>query len=178
MKMRCLSMLSLMVLATGQGACSLAVETDVPDVEITQRGVRFDGNPAAQKLGMASTSRSFQLSSNAAWAKELNSEVQAGGVTVRSGTGVPNLDFIKYASVTMVDSSGAVPPVKLMSYERPDGAPSSTIIEATMAQAVDLTALWKSESSKVEVKITGELPANSWTADIVLHLSGKITYEY
>lgn len=177
--MRRLSILSMSVLALIQGACSLAVEADVPDVEITQRGVRFDGNAAAAQLGTVSTSRSFQLSSsNTSWAKELNSEVRAVAVTLRAASGVPNLDFVKYAGVNMFDATESAAPVRVMSYERPDGAPSSSVIEVAMTQPIDVTALWTSNGAKLEVQMAGQLPANSWTADIVLRLSGKITYKY
>lgn len=177
--MRRLSLLSMSLLALLQGGCSIAVEADIPDVEITQRGVRFDGNPAGAQLGVVSTSRSFQLSSsNTSWAKELNSEVQAVAVTLRAASGVSNLDFVKYAGVNMSDATESAAPVQVMAYERTDGAPSSSVIEVSMTQPIDVTALWTSSGAKLEVQMAGELPPNAWTADISLHLSGKITYKY
>ncbi len=174
------SMLSVLFgLGLSQGACSLAVEADIPDVEITQRGVRFDGFPLGDRLGVLSTSRSFELSSsNTAWAKELNSEVRAMSVSVRAASGVSDLDFVKYAGVNMSDAAESAAPVQVMAYERADDAPSSSIIEVTMTEPVDVTALWTSTGARLEVQVAGELPTQSWTADITLRLSGKINYEY
>jgi len=46
-------------LATLSAGCGISVEGDVPDVEITQRGVVFKGVPGASLAGDQSMAKSF-----------------------------------------------------------------------------------------------------------------------
>jgi hypothetical protein len=92
-------------LATLASACTFSVEANIPDVEITQRGLRMPGIPKAKLAGDVSVSSSFTFSSaNTAWAKSMNSSVYVRQVEVTASSGVDNLDFIKAAHLTMADS--------------------------------------------------------------------------
>jgi hypothetical protein len=159
--------------------CSLSVEAEIPEVEVTQRGVRFDGVPLGEKLGTVSTSRSFELSSaNTAWAKELNSEVYALSVVMRANGNLANLDFIEAARVAMSDCSESLAPVDIIDYERPANTPSSSVIEVATQYPIDVTKLWGAKSTRIEVQVAGRLPEAAWSTDITLRLGGKITYKY
>ena len=69
------------VLAALTGACSPSFEADLPDVEITQRGLKMAGVPGAALLGDTSATSSFTFSSSA-WAKRMNSEILVHKVTI------------------------------------------------------------------------------------------------
>jgi hypothetical protein len=58
---------------------------------------------------------------------------------------------------------------------RTDELPSSSDIEVTMPTPIDITRLWSADQVVIELQAAGRLPAQDWTVDVTLHLSGKIT---
>jgi hypothetical protein len=171
------------VLAALNSACLFSVEANVPDVEITQRGVQIPGVPQASLLGDVSVSSSFTLSSdNTAWAKHMNSHVFLRQVTVAATDGVPDLAFIKYAHLTM--SSPAAPgattgaTTELINYERCDEAEPSSVIQVDMPTPIDITPIWSADQTVIDIAMAGQLPEEDWTVDVTLKVAGKITFKY
>lgn len=177
MTLRPFSIIALVALASG---CSFSVEADLPEVEITQRGLLVPGVPQTTPPSEVSVTSSFTLSSSdAAWAKDMNSDVRVHQVMIVPAGGTPNLDFIDLARMTMSASPTSQYTTEIMNYQRGTQAPSSSVIEVSMSSApVDITAAWSAANTIIEVQIAGQLPAQDWTVDVTLNLSGKITYKF
>jgi len=166
-------------LATLASACTLSIEATVPEVEVTQHGVKMQGVPKASLLGDVSVTTSFTFSSsNIAWAKRMNSQVFLHQVTVAASGGVPNLDFVKAARLTIADSASSEDSTQLVDYDRSENAPSSSLIEVTTPAPIDITRVWSADNTVVELQMAGRVPEQNWTVDVTLKLAGKITYKF
>jgi len=175
MKLRLFSIVP--VLAALTGGCSPSFEADLPDVEITQRGLKMAGVPGAALLGDTSVTSSFTFSLSKS-AKSMNSKVLVHQVTLTASSGVPNLDFIKNARVTAAAPAISESATDLVNYERSQDAPSSASVEVTMPAPVDITSLWSAGQVVVELQVAGQLPEQDWTVDVTVKVSGNITYEF
>jgi hypothetical protein len=166
--------------ATGTLACA-QVDADVPDAEVTQKAVSFLGIPGGAAMGEVSTTQTFTLSSDKlSWAKNLNSEVYAESVTITALGDLPNLDFIHYARVTMSSGAGVgatIPPVELINYQRPDGVSSSPYLTVDALYPVDVTKVWAAGKVVITMQLVGIFPEKAWSADVTLHLTGKMSYK-
>lgn len=166
-------------LATLAGACTLSIEANMPEVEVTQRGVKMQGVPKASLLGDVSVTSSFTFSSsNTAWAKRMNSEVFLRQVTVTASGGLSNLDFVHSARLTMSDPAISESTTEIVSYDRGENAPSSSVIEVSMPEPIDVTDVWSAEETVIELQMAGRVPEQSWTVDVTLKLAGRITYKF
>jgi hypothetical protein len=167
------------MLAALAGACSFSAEADIPEVDITQHGVIVPGVPGAKRIGDVSVATSFTFSSsNTAWAKRMNSEIFVSHVTITATAGVPNLDFIKSAHLTMADAANSEATTEIVSYDRCDEASSSSVIDVSMPTPVDITPLWSANQTVIGLALAGQLPEEDWTVDVTFKLAGKITYSY
>jgi hypothetical protein len=166
-------------LASLASACAFSVEADIPDVQITQRGLRMPGVPKAKLAGDVSVSSSFTFSSsNTAWAKSMNSRVYIRQVEVTASGGLDNLDFIKAAHLTMANSDDSETSTELVSYDQCDEAPSSSVINVSMPKPIDITPLWSAAKTVIELQMAGRLPEQDWSVDVILKLGGQITYKF
>jgi hypothetical protein len=166
-------------LATMAGACTLSIEANMPEVEVTQHGVKMQGVPKANLLGDVSVTTSFTFSSsNTAWAKRMNSEVFLHQVSVAATGGLPNLDFVKVAHLTMADSTSSEKTTEIASYDRGENAQSSSVIEVSTPAPIDITSVWSADNTVIELQMAGRVPEQNWTVDVTLKMAGKITYKF
>jgi hypothetical protein len=165
------------VLAALTGACSPSFEADLPDVEITQRGLKMAGVPGAALVGVTSVTCSFTFSPSA-WAKRMNSEIFVHRATITASDSLANLDFIKSARVTAAVSALSEGTTPIMDYERSADAPSTSVIEVSLPAPIDVTSLWSANQVVIELQVAGQLPEQDWTVDLALNLSGNITYKF
>ena len=175
MKLRLFSIVP--VLAALTGGCSPSFEADLPDVEITQHGLKMTGVPGAAQVGDTSVSSSFTLSPST-WAKRMNSEIFVHRATITASDSLANLDFIKSARVTAAVSALAEGTTPIMDYERSADAPSTSVIEVSLPAPIDVTSLWAADQLVIELQAAGQLPEQDWTVDVSLNLSGNITYKF
>jgi hypothetical protein len=173
MTFRLVSTISL--LAALASACSF--EADLPEVQVTQRGLKMPGTPGAAGVGEVSVTGSYTLSSgNTASIKRMGSDVLVRQVRIAASDGQPNLDFIDFAHVTMANPASQQSTTEIMSYDRSQTA-STSVIDVSMPAPVDITALWPADKTVIELQMAGQLPEQDWTVDVTLTLSGKIKYE-
>jgi hypothetical protein len=170
---------NLVLLAVSLDACTPSFDADLPEVEITQRGVKMPAAPASPSGGDISIPATFTLSSSdAAWAKRMNSAVQIHHLTIAPGGTLPSLDFIASAHVTVAPSSSLGNATTILDYERAADAPAGSAIQVDMPAPIDITAAWTADTTAVELDVAGQLPTQDWTIDVTLELSGKIKYTY
>src|SRR4051812_22872410 len=164
------------------GGCMLQVEADVPEVEITQHDVVFQGVPAATaaaaaNMGDVSLTKSFsQQHQRLELPDGLTTEVKAMGVTLTAKSGIDNFDFLKNMRITMSD--GAHDPVELVDYQRIDGAPSTNVLTIQSANPVNTLDVWKTDTATFTVEVAGGLPTGDWALDVSVRFAGKIVYKY
>ena len=166
-------------LAASSGACMLSVEAEVPDVEITQHDVGFEGIPSAAQLGEISTGMSFTQDLPALdLPKEIDSSVKAMKVELHVKTGITNFDFLRALRITMAPKDGSSEPVELINYEKVAGSVVGATLEITSKNPVNILDQWKTDSAVFNVQLAGTLPAEAWTIDISVHFAGKVSYKY
>jgi hypothetical protein len=165
------------MLAALTGGCSPSFEADLPDVEITQHGLKMAGVPGAAVLGDTSVTSSFTLSSST-WTKRMNSQVFVHHVTITARGDLANLDFIRFARVTVAAPAISDGTTAIMDYERSPDAPSSSAIEVSLPAPIDVTSLWSANQLVIELQVAGQLPEQDWSVDVTLNLSGNITYKF
>jgi hypothetical protein len=161
------------------GGCMMQVEADVPEVEITQHDVVFDGvpQPVAANTDDVSLAKSFsQQHQRLELPAGLTTEVKAMGVTLAAKSGIDNFDFLKNLRVTMSD--GVHTPVELVDYQRPPGAPSTNVLTVQSANPVDTLDVWKTDSATFTIEVAGALPSADWTIDVSVRFAGKLVYKY
>jgi hypothetical protein len=160
------------------GGCMLQVEADVPEVEITQHDVVFEGvAPAPVDPGDVALSKSFsQQHQRLELPAGLTTEVKAMGVTLTAKSGIENFDFLKNMRVTMSD--GVHEPVELVDYQRVDGAPSTNVLTIESANPVNTLDQWKTDSATFTLEIAGGLPSSDWSLDVAVRFAGKLVYKY
>jgi hypothetical protein len=165
------------LLSLAMGGCMVQVEADVPEVDITQHDVKFEGVPAAANLGDVSMTKTFsQQHQRLELPSGLTTEVKAMGVTFTAKTGIDNFDFMKNMRVSMSDGTHA--PIELIDYQRVDGAPSTNVLTVESANPVNTLDEWKTDSATFTVDIAGALPSGDWTLDVSVRFAGKIVYKY
>jgi hypothetical protein len=135
--------------------------------------------PASPSGGDVSVSGTFTLSSSdAAWAKRMNTAVHLHQLTIAQGGTLPSLDFITSAHVTVAASSSPESPTTILDYDRAADAPAGSAIQVDMPAPVDITTAWTADTTIVELDVAGQLPTQDWTIDVTLKLSGRIAYKY
>ncbi len=159
-------------------ACVLSAEADMSDVEVTQRDIRMPGVNVHRSVSDVSITSQFTFTaSNSAWAKRMNSEVVAYRVQVTSSK-LPNLDFVRTATLTMTDLETEGQNTMIVDYQRAPDAPSSAVLDVSPVEPIDVTQLWSAEKTIIELALSGDMPPDDWFVDLTLSLAGKIAFKY
>jgi hypothetical protein len=177
-KLSSLLLPALSLAALAAGGCMMQVEADVPEVEITQHDVVFQGVPQSQvNIGDVALTKSFsQQHQRLDLPAGLTTEVKAMGVTLTAKSGIDNFDFLKNMRVSMSD--GTHEPVELVDYQRVDGAPSTNVLTIESANPVNTLDEWKTDSATFTVDLAGALPSGDWSIDVSVRFAGKLVYKY
>jgi hypothetical protein len=171
------SLVSLAVLALAGAGCGFSVEAEIPEVEVTQHDLAFDGVPPAELVGDASMTRTFsQMHERLELPEGIDAEVHALGVTLKAKHGVQDLGFIKNLRITMAD--GAHEPVVVLDYEQAPGATAGTELTMGTANPINTFDQWKTDSATFTMEVGGTLPSNAWTVDLTIRFAGKARYQH
>jgi hypothetical protein len=177
MKTHALISLSVALFATAAVGCA-GIEADVPDVQVTQRGVVFPGVTGASPAGETSMAKSFsQEHDKIDFPDGLSSDVRTLSVSLRATGGVADLSFIHHLRVTMAPDDGSAA-IELGVYEPAPGATVGNEIQLTTLNPVNVFAAWNADRAKFTLEVVGALPEHDWTGDVTAHFSGKISYSY
>jgi hypothetical protein len=173
-------LIAIVTFAAAAAASCVRVEADVPEAEVTQKAVSFEGINRVNQVDEVSTTQTFTLSADdLSWAENLNAEVYAKEIELRAIGKFQDLSFIHYARVTMSDGTAdsTTPAVEIINYERPADTTAIPVIDVKTSVPIDVTKVWSAKKVVITMEIAGTLPQESWAADVTLHLSGKITYK-
>jgi hypothetical protein len=167
--------------AAAAAASCARVEADVPQAEVTQKAVNFQGLPGGRQLGEVSITQTFTLTADdLSWAKNLNSEVYATEFELKAVGAIQDLSFIHYAHITMSDGSDGTttPAVEIVNYERPANAVASPVLDAPTTYPINVSQVWAAKKVVITMQLAGVFPEETWAADVTLHMSGKISYKF
>ena len=167
--------------ATASAASCAKVEADVPQAQVTQKSVSFQGFPGSKQIGEVSVTQSFTLTSeDLSWAKDLNSEVYATEFELKAVGALQDLSFIHYARITMSDGTdgATTPAVEIVNYERPANAVASPVIDAPTTYPINVSQVWAAKKVVITMVLAGVFPEDAWSADVTLHMSGKMSYKF
>jgi hypothetical protein len=163
---------------TGGAGCMVSVEAEIPDVEITQKGLAFTGVPLGGALGDVSMTQSFSQQHDALELPEgLTSEVKALEVSLTARQGISDFSFVHYLRLTMSDDGNNANAVELINYERDGSAAPSPVLTMIAANPVNALEKWKTKSALFTIDVAGTLPEHDWVADITVRFGGKIRYQ-
>jgi hypothetical protein len=170
---------AVLLLGAAAAAACAQVEADVPEAQVTQKGVSFHGTGAwGARPGETAAMQSFALSSsNLSWVKDLNSKIYITQIDLKAASGVEDLSFIRNAHVAMADAEKMWSAVPVVDYERPDKQGPTSVLTAKSPYPVDVSQVWTADKVLVSVAIAGDLPHKPWSVDVVLYLSGKLSYK-
>lgn len=164
--------------ALSAAGCGLSIEAELPDVEVTQRGVVFPGASATDVTGDQSMARSFsQDHDKIEFPDGINSDVRTLSVKLRATHGVTDLSFIHYLRVTMSSGNGREA-IELGVYEPAPGASAGDEISLTTLNPINVFDAWNTESATFTLEVAGALPQSDWKGDVVVRFSGKVKYTY
>lgn len=154
------------------------VEAEVPEAQVTQKGVSFHGVGGGGGWdGEIAATRTFTLSSdNLSWVKDLNSKIYLTQIDLRAASGTKDLSFIHYAHAVMAGDH-QTPPVEIASYVRPDHQEEIPVLTAKTPYPVDISRVWEADKVLVTITVAGRLPERGWSVDVTLYLSGKMSYK-
>jgi hypothetical protein len=170
--------LATIALALGAGGCMVSVEAEIPDVEVTQKGLSFAGVPIGSALGDVSMTTSFSQEHDALDLPQgLTSEVKALEVSLTAKEGISDFGFVRYLRLTMSDDSDNTNAIELINYERDSSVPASNVLKMIAANPVNTLEKWKTKSALFTIDVAGTLPEHDWVADITVRFGGKINYQ-
>lgn len=165
------------VLVASAGGCALSVEAEIPEIEVTHRGLMFEGAPI-EIPGEISMTKSFsQEHDKLDFPEGLGAEVKTLSITLKATSGVSDLSFIRYLRISMSGHEGHSA-IELGTYDADIDGSSGAEITLTTLNPVNVLDAWKTESATFTLEVAGSLPTSSWTADITVRFAGKAKYTY
>jgi hypothetical protein len=158
--------------------CGVSIEAELPDVEVTQRGIVFPGVAGSDVSGDQSMAKSFsQQHDKIALPDGVNSDVRTLSVKLHATAGVRDLSFIHHLRVTMSANDGSEA-MELGVYEPATGATVGNDINLTTLNPINIFDAWNTESATFTLEVVGALPETDWTGDVIVHFSGRVKYTY
>lgn len=165
------------LLSTGAAGCALSVEADVPEIEVTKKDIAFEGVAIAAALGDVSMTKSFSQKHTALDLPEgLTTEVHAIDVTLKAASGIKDFTFLRMLRLTMADETNPAKSIELINYQQQPGGGAGDTLTMVSANPVNAMEEWKSESAIFTIDVAGTLPAEAWSADVVMRFAGSIKY--
>jgi hypothetical protein len=178
MAVRGLLTLVLATLAAGAGGCMVSVDAEIPNIEVTQKGLTFAGVPIGSALGDVSMTRSFSQTHDKLDLPEgLTSEVKALDVSLTARNGITDFGFVRYMRLTMSDDANDANAIELMNFEKDPSAPPSAVLKMVSVNPLNALEKLKTESALFTVEVAGTLPDHDWAMDITVRFAGKIHYQ-
>jgi hypothetical protein len=171
------SLLLAAVFATLLPACPLLdVQVDVPEVCVTYHDVHVDGMPAGETM----IEKMFTVD-HLDQAKQLADQgatVQFVRAEIRATSGITGFDFVHQAKLTIAsaDETSTLPAVEV--YDCEDCATSGATLDVQATSQVDPNPYLASGSLLVTIDLAGQAPADAWTMDVDICMSGTIDKKF
>lgn len=156
----------------------VSVEADVPDVEVTQKNIMFQGVPATGLAGDVAMTNSFsQKHPTLDLPQGLTPEVSVLQVSLTAKEGISNFDFIHQLRLTMSGDANNSDAVELINYQKDPASQTGAVLTMPSANPVNALEQWKTDSALFTIDIAGTLPTADWAVDVTVRFAGKIDYQ-
>ena len=170
-----------LLLSLALSGCAMSVSGELPEIEVTQHDLTLPGAPRELRTGDVSVSLPsfFQPNERIGLPIDSYQSVKVTGMNVvlkRGGGG--DLSFVHSLRVTLGGLQGYVAgaaPIEVARYERPASGGAGTTIDAGKGP-VEVVDAWRDPVTVMTVEATGDLPEESWTVDLVVRLSARLSY--
>lgn len=173
-----LALLLAITLGNASAGCMLSAEADVPDVEVTQHDIGFEGVPFSAAVGDVATHMSFAQKRPIDLPAALDSSVQAVKVELRAKKGIENFDFLRILRISMRQADNKGDAIELIDYVKTAGSKVGATLTIPSKNPINILEQWKADSAIFDVEVAGTLPEKAWTIDLSVHFSGKLSYKY
>jgi hypothetical protein len=153
------------------------LEAEVPDIEVTQRNLEFEGVAAPPGTEGSITLPPYPIDLDKLPIDASSIEqVLAREVVVSATRGATSLDFISDLRVTIAGKDGKA--VELATYERKPGASVGAKISMKLDPQVDITGPVHAGEPELTIALAGALPPDAWSVDVNVKLGAKAKVSY
>jgi hypothetical protein len=133
--------------------------------------------PIGAALGDVSMTKNFSQNHSALnLPKGVTSEVRAISITLTAKNGVTDFSFIHTLHFTISDANNLTSSIELINYQQEPGATVTDTLTIISTNPANVLNQWMSDSTIFTIDISGTLPTNDWSADMVLRFSGSVKY--
>jgi hypothetical protein len=170
------SLMLVAALATLPACPLLDVQVTVPEVCVTYKDVHVDGMPGGETMieKMFTVDHLDQAKALA----DQGATVQFVHAQIRATSGISSFDFVRQAKLTVAsaDEASTLPAVEV--YDCEDCATSGSVLDVDATSQVDPNPYLASGSLLVTIDLAGQAPADAWTMDVDICMSGTIDRTY
>jgi len=173
--------------STLAGACALvgclaslgcSASADLPKVVVTQSDVAFDGVPRIPGVTDVTTTleTEFDHPKDASMPDMLNPELHPlSGQVLARGT-MQDLSFIQELKLTLSSRSADAPPPRVVaSYKQTGSSRAGKVINLKTDRDSDVIEYWDTKNAYYDLEVSGVLPEDAWSVDVVVAFSGKLS---
>ena len=111
--------------------------------------------------------------------KSVDTTARALQVTLTAKSGITDFSFIDAADATLIDPTGNLPDVQIVSYAKNASAPAGpTLVIEGGGQNIDITKYLQSGKIDVRLHFNGSAPPQNFTADVKTCVYAKVRLNY
>jgi len=169
-----------MALALAASGCALSAEGELPDVEVTRHGVAIPGVPLELRVADAvvSVPVTFDPGDYVSLDPTAYRSVAVGRLTFTANITGADLSFVRTLRMTITGAKAAAAgraPLEVLRYQRPAStAVIGPVLDLPVSPRVEILPAWTDPPCVITLEVQGDLPEDSWTADVAVHLSATV----
>jgi hypothetical protein len=171
-----LAWLGLLLGSLAVVGCSASA--DIPKVVVTQSDVAFDGVPRLPGLPDVTTTLETQFDhpKDATLPDALDPELFPLSGEVKARGSMQDLSFIDSLKLTLSSRAADAPPPRVVAtYTRPATGKAGNVLALKTDNDQDVLEYWGTKNAFYDLEISGVLPADAWSVDVVVAFSGKLS---
>lgn len=163
----------------------VAVDAEVPDVTVIQRDLSVEALPIeglpAEALAELKKERSVSVPPFSYahgpidFPTGFSSNLRTVGVQLVANRGIEDFSFVRKMKIVLSD--GKNEPLDLASFDRDNGdtTETNTLTFKTVSPS-DTLKMWQTDSVTFNLDLTGTVPTEAWSMDVVVRFSGDFAY--
>jgi hypothetical protein len=162
--------------ALGTAACSASA--DIPEVQVTQSDIAFDGVPLIPGVTDVSTTleTTFDHPQGLGLPDALDPKLYPISASVTARDDMKDLSFLEGLSLTLAShADGAPEPRKMATYARKGSGSVGKVIQLVTDNDTNVLDYWDTKKAYYDVKIWGVLPQEAWAIDVTVSFSGELS---
>jgi hypothetical protein len=155
-----------------------SASADIPKVVVTQSDVAFDGVPRVPGLTDVTTTLETQFDhpKDATLPDALDPELFPLSGEVKARGSMQDLSFIDSLKLTLSSRATDAPPPRVVAtYQRSGSSKAGNVLELKTDNEQDVLEYWGTKNAFYDLEISGVLPEDAWSVDVVVAFSGKLS---